>query len=62
MGWMANVGFQEGPKFFSSPASTFLRVKQLRREADHSSSGAEYQNGGYISTPPYIFMAYCLIN
>jgi hypothetical protein len=32
--------------------------KQPEREADHSSpSSAEIKNGGYNSTPPYVFMA-----
>jgi len=37
-------------------------AKWLGHEADHSPpTGAEFENvWSYISTPPHIFMAYCL--
>jgi hypothetical protein len=39
-------------------------VKRQGRETDHSSpSGTEVKNGGVnTSTPPHVFMAWCLIN
>jgi len=41
----------------------FLGVKRAGREADHSSrSSAEFKKAwSYTSTPPYIFMVWCLI-
>jgi hypothetical protein len=38
-------------------------VKRPRREADHSpASSAEVKDAGtYTSTPPYVFMAWCLV-
>jgi hypothetical protein len=41
----------------------FLGVKRSGREADHSSPPiAEVKNAwSYASTPPYIFMAWCLV-
>jgi hypothetical protein len=40
-----------------------LGVKQLRYEADHlPPSSAEVKNAwSYTSTPPYVFMAWCLV-
>jgi hypothetical protein len=40
-----------------------LGVKRPRREADHSPpSSAEVKNAwSYTSTPPYVFIAWCLV-
>jgi hypothetical protein len=45
------------------PGALSLRVKRPEREADHSpQSSAEVKNTwSYISTPPYVFMAWCLV-
>jgi len=43
------------------PGALSLGIKQPRHEADHSHpSSAEVKNK-WNSTPPYIFMAWCLI-
>jgi hypothetical protein len=40
----------------------FLEVKRAEREADHSSSSAEFQNAwSYNSTPRYAFIAWCSV-
>jgi hypothetical protein len=45
------------------PGALSLGVKRPGREADHSSpSSAEIKNAwSYISTPQYVFMAWCLV-
>jgi hypothetical protein len=51
----------QGPT--QSPIQWVLGVKQLRCEADHSppSSTEDKNIWSYTSTPPYAFMAWCLL-
>jgi hypothetical protein len=43
-------------------AASFLEEKQPEREADHSPPPTAAVNAwSYTSTPPYVFMAWCLI-
>jgi hypothetical protein len=46
------------------PMATYLGVKRPRREAVHSpaTSADVKETWIYTSTPPYAFMAYCLIS
>jgi hypothetical protein len=46
------------------PGAPFPRVKQPEREADHSTptSAKVKKIWVYTSTPPYVFMAHCLIS
>jgi hypothetical protein len=44
------------------PETLSLGIKQLGREADHSPpSSAEVNAWSCISTPPYVFIAWCLL-
>jgi len=50
------------PPIQGLPGALSLRVKWLRREADHSPpSSAEVKNTWSNSTPQYVFMAWCLV-
>jgi hypothetical protein len=51
------------PPIPREPASISSGLKLQGREADHSTpSSAEFKNvWSYTSTPPYVFMARCLI-
>jgi hypothetical protein len=51
------------PPIQGIPGALFPAVKRPGREADHSPpSSAEVKNvWRYTSTPPYVFMAWCLV-
>jgi hypothetical protein len=71
LAWARTFSLKGPDRFWGSPSFLskgyqglyFLGVKQLGHETDHSPlSSAKVKNvGGYTSTPPYIFMAWCLV-